>query len=440
MLVLATLLCSLQGATSPVDAQPQDNWPQWRGPLFTGVAPHADPPLEWSESANVRWKTAIPGKGHSTPVVWGDRVFLTTAIPVGDAFEPRIDDAPGTHDSIPVTQSHRFVALALDRANGKILWQVVLKEAIPHEGGHYTGSYASPSPVTDGEHWYAYFGSRGLHCLDRDGNVIWQQDLGELHTYHNHGEGSSPALYGETIVVDRDQEGASCLVALDKDTGEVRWKVPRDEATTWSTPIVVEYAGKAQLVTSGTNRVRSYDLETGELLWECAGLSHNVVASPVAGDGMVFAASSYEKQAMLAIRLEGAKGDLSDSDHIVWVRHRSTPYVPSPLLYDGALYFLNHYQGFLSRVIASTGEEPERALRLEGADDIYASPVAAAGRVYVTDRSGLTYVVSSGAHPQILARNRLDETFSASAALAGNELFLRGENFLYCLSQPTGSR
>ncbi len=418
----------------------EDNWSQWRGPLATGVAPHADPPLHWSESDNVRWKTAIPGKGHSTPIVWEDRVFVTAAIPVGELFEARIDDAPGTHDSIPVTQSHQFVALALDRADGKILWQVVLNEEIPHEGGHFTGSYASASPVTDGERWYAYFGSRGLYCLDRDGVVLWQADLGEMRTHHNHGEGSSPVLYGETIVVDWDQEGSSFLVAFDTLTGEERWRVGRDEATTWASPIVLEHAGRMQVVTSGTKRVRSYDLLSGELIWECGGLSHNVVASPVAGDGMLFAASSYEKQAMLAIRLEGAKGDITDTEQIVWVRHRSTPYVPSPLLEGGALYFLHHYQGFLSRVIAATGEEPERALRLEDADDVYASPVAAAGRIYVTDRSGLTLVVQSGPRSKILARNRLDDSFSASAALAGGDLFLRGEGALYCLANAAPPR
>lgn len=414
-------------------------WAQWRGPLATGFAPHADPPVRWSESENVRWKSAIPGKGHSSPVLWGERVFLTTAVPFGDALGPFVDDAPGTHDSVPVTQKERFLALAVDRRDGKILWQTTLREELPHEGGHVTGSYASASPTTDGEVLIAPFGSHGLYALDLAGKLLWQPDLGRMATKHNHGEGSSPLLVGESVVVVWDHEGDSFVAAFDKRTGKERWRVARDEETSWASPIAVEHEGRTQVVVSGTKRIRGYDLESGAVLWQCGGLSSNVVCSPVSAGGLVFAGSSYESQALLAIDLSRARGEITGGEAVLWSRRRATPYVPSLLLVADTLYFLHHYQGFLARVTARTGAEPERAFRLEGVDDVYASPVSAAGRVYVTDRSGLTvvlrHVAAGSGELEVLARNTLDDRFSASAALVGRELFLRGEQFLYCLAE-----
>jgi outer membrane protein assembly factor BamB len=409
-------------------------WPQWRGPLQNGMSPTADPPTRWSETENVRWKTELPGLGHSTPIVWDDRVFVTTAIPFGEEGPPVPDDAPGAHDNAPVTRQHEFAAIALDRATGEILWQRVLRRQLPHAGGHVTGSLASGSPVTDGTHLFAFFGSRGIYCLDFDGELVWEVDLGDLQILHGHGEGSSPALWGDTLVVTWDHESQSFVTALDKRTGKEIWRRDRDEVTSWATPIVLEHAGKPQVVVSGTHRVRGYDLATGEVLWECGGLSHNIVASPVAAEGLVFAGSSYEKKALLAIRLDGASGDVTGTEQIAWRLTRRTPYVPSPLWYHGRLYILAHYQGLLSRVDAKTGVDAGEPLRLHGLFDIYASPVAAAGRVYVVDRSGTTVVVDDkkGA---ALAQNRLDDVFNASPALAGRDLFLRGERRLYCLRE-----
>ncbi|HVA46793.1 MAG TPA: PQQ-binding-like beta-propeller repeat protein [Pirellulales bacterium] len=413
----------------------EQNWPQWRGPLANGVAPKANPPIEWSETKNVRWKVALPGLGHSTPIVWGDRVFLTAAVPYGDPMPPRPSTAPGNHDNLPVTRRQRFVALALDRGDGHILWQRELREALPHEQGHHTASLASHSPVTDGERLFAFFGSFGLYCLDLDGEVLWQKDFGLMQSLHGHGEGASPALYGDTLVINWDHEGQSFVVALDKRSGDERWKVARDEVTSWATPIIVEQAGKPQVIISGTNRVRGYDLASGKILWECGGLSANIVASPVSSRGVVYVGSSYDKRALLAIRLEGAQGDITGSEQVLWSRSRGTPYVPSPLLYGDTLYFLTHYQGILNRVDARTGEDRPGPLRLGGVSEVYASPVGAADRVYVTDRSGLTLVISHSDTPRLLARNQLDDTFSASAAIAGDELFLRGEHALYCLAE-----
>jgi outer membrane protein assembly factor BamB len=391
--------------------------------------------VEWSETKNVRWKIALPGKGHSTPVIWGDRVFVTTAAPVGEALPPKYSGAPGGHDEEPITHRQKFMLIAVDRRDGKVAWEQTLREEIPHQGGHFTASLASSSPITDGERVFAHFGSWGLYCLDREGHLLWQKDFGHLETLHGHGEGSSPVLHGDTLIVNWDHEGDSFLVALDKRTGRELWKTPRERASSWSTPIVVEHAGKAQVIVSGSQRLRSYDLADGKPIWECEGLSvENVVASPVAGQGMVFAGSTYDKPAVIAVRLEGAKGDVTGTRNVVWQRRRGAPYVPSPLLYGDALLFLNHFQGgILTRVSARTGEDQPGAVRLPGLHNIFASPVAAAGKVYVTSREGLTVVLKDGNPPDVLAQNRLDDQFSASAALVGKEIFLRGEKNLYCL-------
>ncbi len=422
-----------------VDARAaEENWPQWRGPLGTGAAPKADPPVEWSETKNVRWKVALPGKGHSTPVVWGDRIFLTTAVPYGETLPPKHSTAPGTHDGVPVTQRHEFVVLAVNRRDGKILWQKTVLKKLPHEGGHYTGSLASNSAVTDGEHVFAFFGSHGLYCLDMHGEVQWQKQFGEMLTKHGHGESTSPVLHGDLVFVNWDHDGPCFIAAFDKRTGQQQWKVDRDEETSWSSPIVVENDGQPLLIVAGTNRVRAYEPATGKVIWECGGLSSNIVATPVAAEGMLFAGSSYEKKALLAIRLDRAKGDITGTDRIAWSRSRGTPYVPSPLLYGDSLYFLTHYQGILSRVDAVSGDDKPGAIRLGSMGNIYASPVAGGGRVYVTDLDGKTIVMSHNDQPKVLATNILDEEFAASAAIVGRELFLRGKKYLYCIAQEAG--
>ena len=440
---LATADSSITGAE---DGAPNSNqetqggvesWAQWRGPLGTGASPTATPPIHWSEDKNVRFKVPLPGLGHSTPVQWGDRLFLTTAVPDDERVTPRYSDAPGAHDNRPIEHWVRFDVLALDTHDGWVHWQKTVHRALPHEAGHFTASLASASPVTDGRRVYAFFGSHGLYALDvEDGSVVWQRQLGTMHTKHAHGEGSSPALHGDTLIVNWDHEGDSFLVALDTAHGEERWKVPRDEVTSWASPIVVEHDGVHQVIVSGTERVRAYDLRDGREIWQCGGLSANVVASPVAGDGMVFVASSYDTRALMAIRLEGSRGDITGTSQVVWQRAERTPYVPSPLLYEGHLYFLRHYQGILSRLVTHDGSEPSGPFRLRGLRDIYASPVAADGRIYITDRHGTTFVVSAGETPEILAVNRLEDAFSASAVLSGRTLYLRGEAHLYALETP----
>ena len=414
---------------------PLAQWGQWRGPLATGAAPKADPPVEWSETKNIRWKTKLPGLGHSSPVVWGSLVFVTTAEMTG-AKKPFTGVTPdGAHNNMNPLFDHQFAVMAIDRQTGAVVWRRTVATRQPHESTHESATWASNSPVTDGEHVIAFFGSNGLYCLDTGGRLLWSRDLGDMQVKHGHGEGASPLLHDETVVVNWDHEGASVIVALAKRTGEELWRQPRDEVTSWATPIVVTHDGQAQVVVSGTRRVRGYDLKTGAVIWEAGGLPGNIVASPVGADGMVFAAGSYEKQTLLAIRLTGAKGELAGTQQIAWQKNRSTPYVPSPLLYDGWLYYLRHYQGVLSRVNAKTGDEPSGPFRLGSVFNIYSSPVAAAGRIYVTDRNGKTLVMSNDAEPKALTLNKLDDRFSASAALVGDAIFLRGEKFLYCIGE-----
>ncbi len=435
----------LQGSAAPQASQPASvspqSWPAWRGPLGNGSAPGATPPLRWSEESNVRWKTSIPGQGHSSPVVYGNRVFITTAIPFGDELPPVPDDAPGAHDNAPLTRRQHFAALCLDRTSGKILWQKNLRSVLPKASAHVSGTLASNSPVLDSELFIAPFGSNGLFALDHDGQLLWSVDLGQLQVKHGHGEGSSPLLHGDTLVVNCDHEGESFVAALDRLTGKELWRVAREEVTSWASPAVAVVGEHTQVIISGSLRTRAYDLKTGSLIWECGGLSNNVVASPVVGQGVAVVGSSYEKKSLMAIRLAEARGDVTGTDHVVWSRKRGTPYVPSPLLYGEWVYYLGHYQGVLSRVRAATGVEPSGPFRLEGMYEIYASPVGAANRVYIVDRDGATIVLSHGGDvPEVLAVNQLNERFSACPALVGPDLILRGERALYCLREETPDR
>ncbi|MBN2088941.1 PQQ-binding-like beta-propeller repeat protein [candidate division KSB1 bacterium] len=256
------------------------NWPQWRGPLGNGYAPDGDPPIEWSEQKNIKWKVEIPGKGHSSPIVWGDQLFLTASIETDKAVEmPASAEGEQRSWMKPVKSDkiHQFVVYSIDRHTGKIQWQTTVRETHPADHTHELGSWASNSPVTDGKHVWAYFGSRGLYCLDLQGKLQWERDLGDLQKSNSFGEGSSPVLYQDKIFIQWDHEGADFLFALDKNSGKDIWKVERDERSSWSTPLIVEFQGKTQLVTSATNRVRSYDPATGKLLWECGGLTGIVI-------------------------------------------------------------------------------------------------------------------------------------------------------------------
>jgi outer membrane protein assembly factor BamB len=450
---------------------PDQNWPQWRGPLQNGVAPSADPPVSWSETNNIKWKVKIPGGGSATPIIWDNLVFVQTAIPTGKKVEAAppsspAGDAPappaggppppprdGTNGAPPrppggpgggrgrggfgqkPTEFYQFSVLCLDRQTGKVLWQRVAREEVPHEGVMQNeGTYASPSGLTDGKRLYAYFGSRGLYCYDMSGNLQWNQDLGKMRIAMTFGEGSSPALYQDSLIINWDNENGSFITALDKNTGKTLWKESRDEHTAWSTPIVVEYDGKPQIITTATGKIRSYDPATGKIIWECGGLTRNVIPSPVADSSMVYCMSGFMGNSLLAIRL-GRTGDLTDTDAIAWTHKKSTPYVPSPLLYGDKLYFYANNNAVLSCLNTKSGEPLFDAERVEGLSNVYASPVGASGHIYLAGRNGTTVILKESDKFEVLATNQLDEKFDASPAAVGKELFLRGRQSLYCIAE-----
>jgi len=443
LMALALPLAPPASASEGTAAEGLRYWPQWRGPLMSGVAPQARPPIEWSETKNVRWKVEIPGKGSATPVVWGDRIYVLTAVP-GEKRAPAVASPPAAEPppgggrprlSTPPDASQKFTVLALRRSDGKVLWERVVREELPHEGTHPTGTWASASAVTDGELVFAHFGSRGLYALDANGNVLWEKDLGDMTVKLAFGEGSSPALGRDRLFVQWDHEGDSFIVALDRKTGRELWRQKRDEKTSWSTPLLVEHAGRTQVVTSATNRVRSYDSASGDLVWETTGMTQNTIPTPVHSDGLVFLTSGFRGNALLAVKLSEAKGDLASSEAVAWRLDRDTPYVPSPLLYGDELYILKGNNGLLTCLDAKTGERFYGPERLEGVPNVYASPVGAGGRIYIPGREGATAVVERGRAFKLLATNTLEDGFDASPVAVGSELYLRGHKFLYRISE-----
>jgi outer membrane protein assembly factor BamB len=331
------------------------------------------------------------------------------------------------------TQVFQFDLISLDRSTGKVAWQKTLRKELPHEGHHGDHGYASYSPVTDGKHIVAFYGSRGLHCTTMSGEILWQKDLGKMQTRNGFGEGSSPALSGNTAVIIWDHEGEDFVAAFAVDTGKELWRQKRDEPTTWTTPLIVNQGGVEQAIVAATNRTRSYELKSGKVLWEAGGQTTNVIPTPVTADGVVYVMSGFRGAALQAIKL-GGSGDLTSGNAMLWQHNKNTPYGPSPLLSGNRLYFFSGNNGILSCLNVKDGKPLMDAERIEGAAGFYASPVAAAGRVYLADRNGTTFVIKDADRLEVLATNKLDEKFDASPAIVGNEIYLRGHSHLYCIS------
>jgi outer membrane protein assembly factor BamB len=438
--IVAVLLLVLPGDKVRADSA-RDCWPAWRGPLASGVSPAGKPPLTWSETQNIKWKVPVPGQGTSSPIVWGSRIFFLTAIETdrqgippairGPAADPNAP--PPFHGGKRPKNIYKFDVVCLDRATGRILWERTAREEVPHEGCSPEHGFASYSPVTDGVHVWVGFGSRGVHCYDVNGEHKWSRDLGRMTTKLMFGEGSSPALAGDALIVVMDHEGQSFVQALDKNTGRTLWQRARDEDTAWATPVAAEVNGRMQVIVSATKRIRSYDLQTGAEIWQCSGQTENVIPSPIAADGLVFCTSGFRGSELQAIELSHT-GDLTGSKAVRWQVSKATPYVPSPLLYDGRLYVCSQNQAAVSCYEAATGRLNFVEERLEAVQDIFASPVGAAGRVYFVGRKGTTAVIRNADTLDVLATNKLDDGFDASPALAGNELFLKGKKYLYSIS------
>ena len=417
-----------------------ENWHHWRGPHATGAAMNASPPTQWSESKNIRWKVPIPGIGHATPIIWEDMIFIQTAI-AGEMQESDNTTNESQSDrrrgrrrnrTFPI---YKFELLVLNRNDGSIRWQKTLNQSKPHEGIHNDASFASNSPVTDGEHIYAYFGSRGLYCLDFDGNIKWEKEIGIMRKRNTFGEGSCPIIHGDTIVILQDHEGQSFITALDKHTGDELWRMDRDEVTTWTSPIVVDYNGISQVIVPASNRTRSYDLANGDVVWECGGLTRNVIPSPIYKDDHVYVMSGHGGFSIQSINLELASGDITSTDAVDWQYNRDTSYVPSALLSGNIIYFLKRNDNILTAIEINSGEILYGPQRVQGISNVYASIVGAAGKVYIADRNGSVAVLEDGPTLKVLAVNHLDESFNASPAIVGSELFLRGSHHLYCIAE-----
>jgi outer membrane protein assembly factor BamB len=436
----AFILCQFASSIVPASdfaERSQHNWHQWRGPTASGVAPHAEPPLRWDEQTNVRWKVEVPGEGSATPIVWDDRVFVLTAIET-DRMADQPPQADATAKTSPPKNVYQFVVLCLDRATGATRWRQIACEEVPHEGRHSTNTYASASPTTDGRRLYVSFGSRGVFCFDLDGTLLWKRNFGRMRTRYGWGEATSPVVHGDRLVLNWDQEENSFVEVLESHSGETRWKADRDEPTSWSTPLLVEHQGRVQAVVNGTNRIRSYDLATGEVIWLCGGLTVNAIPSPVVGNDVVFCMSGYRTSAAFAIPLD-ATGDITGTDKVAWSCDQGTPYVPSPTLYGGQLYFTRSNSAVLTCLNAADGTVIFGPERLPDLNNVYASPTAAAGRIYFTGRDGATVVIQHGPKLDVLAVNRLDDPIDASPALVGRQLFLRGANHVYCIETESAS-
>lgn len=440
--LVSVLFCSSLNAADALS-----NWSQWRGPLASGLSQQAEPPLTWSETNNVRWKVTVPGAGSATPIVWGNKVFLLSVIPTGNKLSPTeaaaikadLGKLPGggtreLSDNVKAPdEAYRFAVLCLDRATGKILWERTACTAVPHEGHHKDHGFASASPVTDGKHLIVSFGSRGLYCYDFAGEQVWKKDLGKWFTRKSFGEGSSPALHGNTVVVVQDHEGEDALLAFDKNTGKELWRTKRDEPTSWSTPLITEVNGAAQVIVASTSGLRGYDLSDGRELWSGPVLTESVIPSPIRVADTVVAMSDFRKRVAQAVRL-GQTGKLTSPESLAWSYGGSAPYVSSPVTVDGLIYFGSKTSGRLTCLDARTGKPNYEAEPIPGLLNLYASPVAAQGRVYILSREGTCVVLKAGPKVEVLATNTLVEKTDASMALAGKEIFIRGQTSLYCIA------
>jgi outer membrane protein assembly factor BamB len=421
----------------PLTAGADLNWPSFRGGTHAGVAEAPTLPDVWGADKNVVWKVEIPGSGWSSPVVWGERVFVTSVRTDGKELEPRkglyIQDLNGKTPE----GEHRWQVHCLDWQTGKTLWTRDAFKGKPASTIHIKNSLASETPVTDGERVYAYFGNVGLACYDNAGKEVWSQKWEPRKTRMGWGTAASPALHGDRLYVVNDNEEKSFLVALDKRTGQQVWKVDRDELSNWATPFVWQNEKRTEIVTAGSGKVRSYDLD-GKPLWEFAGMSVLSIPSPFASDGLLYVSSGYVLDPLIkpvyALRPGAAgnitlKPDETKNDFIAWAQRQAGPYNPSPLVYGGLLYVL-YDRGFLSCYDAKTGELVYEKQRLN-AGAFTASPWAYDGKVFCLSEDGDTFVVRAGREFKLLGKNSLDEMTLATPALANGSLVIRTQGKLY---------
>lgn len=418
------------------------NWPQWRGPEGQGISTDKNLPTEWSDTKNVLWKVELPGKGFSQPIIWGNKVFLTTDIEGGPApaahTPPKhmMGDKEFKHPEwYGQDKLHTFKTLCLDRDSGKILWEQTSYEGTVFDYRHKRGNYAAPTPVTDGKYVITYFGSEGVYCYDFNGKLVWKKNLGGISTF-GMGVGTSPVLHGNLVILVCDQAlgkpKESFMVALDKKTGNELWRVERPIQSSWATPVIVKVAGRTELVTSGNEFLISYDPASGKELWRTSGLKSHAIATPVIGHGLAILSSGYPAKAVTAIKL-GGSGNLDGTDKIAWKYNKGTAYVPSPIFYGDYVYLMSD-AGILSCLNAKTGEVVYEGGRVPIATKFYgASPVAFDGKILLTSDDGDTFVIKAGPKHEVLGTNSIGEPCRTSIAIADGKLFIRGDKHLFCI-------
>jgi outer membrane protein assembly factor BamB len=428
--IAAALFSSLSGAVTAA------NWPQWRGPDGSGISTEKNLPGEWTPAKNIKWKTPIAGRGHSSPIVWGNHIFLTTAVegevvPGAKAVTHTSEGKEFLHpDSVGADHQHTFKVIAVNRDSGKIIWEAVAWQGTPYDNRHRKSSYAASTPTTDGKLVYAFFGTEGLYAYDFNGKLAWKADLGKLGTV-GMGTGTSPILFDNLVIVQCDEENgeSSFIVALDKKTGKEVWRTPRKVQVSWSTPLLVRAAKRAELIASGTEFVISYDPATGKELWRHKGVESNAIPSPVANSEMVFLVAGFPAKIAMAIKL-GGSGDLTGTPNVPWTYAKGTAYVPSPILYGDFLY-LTTDRGILTCIDAKTGEVKYEGGRIPIPATFTASPVAFEGKILLTSEDGDTFIVKAGPKHEVLATNSIGEAVYASPAIADGSIFIRGEKNLY---------
>ncbi len=439
------LMHVLLAATVPVCAS--ENWPRFRGPGARGVASNRDAPDYWSAIDNIRWKTEIAGRGWSSPIVWGNHVFLTTVVGEDDSNPPKGKVEGGEAFSEHRQQStsdRQWKVLCLDLLSGKVKWERLVHRGPPPAPIHVKNSYATETPVTDGDRVYACFGNVGVFCFDFSGRLVWSRATPPHMMQYDAGTAASPVLDGDRVYLVNDNEEQSYLLALDKRTGQEVWRVDRDEKSNWCTPYIWKHEKRTEIVTSGSGKVRAYDLD-GQLLWWFTGMSGITVPTPFAGQGLLYVSSGYirdKQRPVYAIR-PGAVGDISlqpgetSNAAIAWHRPKAAPYHPTPLLYDGRLYVL-YDRGWLSAFDPQTGAPLFEKERFPRGGQFWASPWAAGGRVFCLNEDGVTFVLRAGDRFELLSTNKLadDDMCFATPAVAGDRLLIRSSVRIYCIEGP----
>lgn len=415
-----------------------DNWPQFRGPAASGVSSYSGLPDTWNATDRVAWKTPVPGRGWSSPIVWGNRIFVTTAIKEGGELEPVKKGLYLGGNRPAPKEVHRFAVYCLDLDTGEIAWAKEVHRGVPQHGHHLKNSLASETPVSDGERVYAYIGNVGLFCLDFQGELLWSKRWDSVPTRFGWGTAASPVLHGDRLYVVNDNDRESFLVALDKKTGEQVWRVERDEKSNWATPFVWENEKRTEIVTPGTGKIRSYGLD-GRPLWELGGMSVITIPTPFAGHGLLYVTSGYvrdQRKPLFAIR-PGASGDISlaedqtESESIAWCQKQAGPYNPSPILYGDYVYVL-YDMGLLACYDAKTGEEVYGRRRIgPGARAFTSSPWAYDGKIFCLSEDGDTFVIRAGPEFELLGTNGLGELCMATPAIVRDGLIIRTESHLW---------